>query len=147
MIAVGNQHRVELEGEPSWVHGLATGDGPDAVGIEPSLVVAFSIWSTPDREGAYLAIDVGRDEDITVPVYLLPFDYAEELEIWKPLLSGKPGEVGISSNYDQSTLNVSLSPTPGSTPVWMLIRDGGVVETRQGKLSVDEIRSLLQAAI
>ncbi len=147
MIAEGNRHRVELDREPNWVHGLATGDGLDAAGSGPALVVAFSIWSTPDREDAYAAVDVGKDEGFSIPVYLLPFDYPEELSSWSAELSSSPGEVIIGVVSTQSTTEVSLSPNAGSTPVWMLVHGGRVVKTRQGRLSAVEIRSLLEATM
>lgn len=147
MITDGNRHRVELDSEPNWVHGLCTGDGPNAANSGSALVVAFSIWSTHDREDAYLAVDVGRDEHFSVAVYLLPFDYPEELAAWSPAFSSRPGEIGISVGSNQSTTEVSLSPEVGTTPVWMLVRDGRVVETRQGTLSASEIRSLFESTM
>jgi len=147
IVTAGERHRVHLDGEPDWVRGLTSGDGPDAVGVGPSLVVAFSIWSTPDRESAYLAIDVGRNENISAAVFLLPFDFPEELMVWKTKFSSRPGEVVVSSRTDQSSVEVSMSPNVDATPVWMLILDGSVIETRQGQLNADEVRSLLQATI
>jgi len=140
------KHRVQLEGEPSWVRGLTSGDGPDEIGDEAALVVAFSIWSTPDRENSYHAIDVARDEGIPASVYLLPFDFPEELAVWNAGLTTPPNELGLSERTEKGSVEVVISSNAESSPIWILMRGSSVIESHQGKLTTDAIRALLQAA-
>lgn len=147
IVRIKGRHQVQLDGEPSWVRGLTSGDGPDTIADEAAIVVAFSIWSTPDRENAYHAIDVARDENIPTSVYLLPFDFPEELAAWNTDLEKSPSELGLSSSNEQGSVKVFVSPNPESSPVWMVLRSGSVIETHQGKLATDSLRMLLRAAL
>jgi hypothetical protein len=58
----GNRNRVELMDEPHWVIGmksLSAGISSElSEGV--ALVVAFSIWSTPDRELAYETVEIAK---------------------------------------------------------------------------------------
>ncbi|MDZ4657778.1 MAG: hypothetical protein SH868_09405 [Bythopirellula sp.] len=143
-IIMGNDHyQVKLSDEPDWVFGLQSGDKIASVGTGPCLVVAFSVWSTPDREEAYKAIEVAKTQGMSVRVGLLPYDFPEEIEAWLPSQAERPGAVVSESTTAQGAVQVNISQKEQASPVWLAVQDGKPFEIRQGSLKDGEIAALL----
>lgn len=140
------RNRVEVFDEPDWVFGL----GSLSSGVTPALqegvalVVAFSIWSTPDREAAYEAIETAKADCNRVRIGLLPYDYPNELSPW--LSNTNWDETTISVDESAGELvNVRIAQNNGVSPLWFELRDGLPRLISRGAMSTPEMRELLIA--
>jgi hypothetical protein len=143
-IVVGDDtYTVKLSDEPNWVFGLRSGDRIAAVGDDLCFVVAFSVWSTPNREAAYRAVEIAKMQVGSVRVCLLPYDYPEELGAWLPSEAERPDTIVQESTTEKGVVHVSISQKEHTSPIWLVVQDGETVEFRQGPLRNDEITRLL----
>jgi len=142
--------RVELIDEPDWVIGMQTltMGVPTCLSNGVALVVAFSIWSTPDREMAYKAIEISKKRGIGVRIGLLPFDYPEELSTW--LLDSDWEEVDLHVQQgDDASVELTISQSEGNSPLWFELHNGHPRLLGRGQLSehkIDEHLRRLKAA-
>ena len=140
---IDGSYRVKYE--PSWVTGLQSGDDITAVGNIDCLVVAFSVWSTPDRETAYRGIEVAKSSEAFIPICLLPYDYPEEMETWLSSEVEKPGVVVGEAKTDDGAVKVGILQDERTSPIWFTVHEGEIADMRQGPLQDDEIVCLLSA--
>jgi hypothetical protein len=109
---------IALTGEPSYCHALVAAPPTREPELDTDvwLVMAFAVWSIPDNIAIQTALDVTKHFDGKINLGLRPFDDWEELGAWGPGLEGD-----------------------GSSPLWVLFRDGEVLMTRNGILTIDEL--------
>ena len=140
-----NHSRIELIDEPEWVIGMRTLTMgiPTCLANGVALVVAFSIWSTPDREMAYEAIEISKRKGIGVRIGLLPFDFPEELSSWLSDASWDEIDLIIQPS-DDASVELTISQYEGNSPLWFELRDGKPRLLGRGKLTEDEIDEFLR---
>ena len=140
-------YHVSLSEEPSWVLGMRS----RSLEIEPALdhgawlVVAFSVWSAPDREEAYKAIELAKCHNINVRIGLLPYDYPEEIELWLPQGNQLPGVSISDATTDRVNTEVHIAQTEHTSPVWFALVDRKPFAVRQGPLQSKELTDFLLA--
>lgn len=90
------------------------------------LVLAFAVWSAPDRQAIAIALSLAQRLAKRVQVGIRPFDEFKEIQPWCPDM--------------RSTTH---------SPIWFLLDDGRPVAQREGMLSEAEaerwVRDLLFA--
>ncbi len=143
----GNRNRVELVEEPNWVIGMGSlSDGISSQLEEGvALIVAFSIWSTPDRELAYETVDIAKASRGNVRVGLLPYDYPEELSPWMSDASWDEVAVTVDQNRDES-VEIAIGQNKGNSPLWFELKDGEPQLVGRGAVSASDIRGFLLRA-
>jgi hypothetical protein len=140
------RNRVEVINEPDWVFGLGSLEN----GVTPALqegvalVVAFSIWSTPDREAAYEAIELAKAVCNRVRIGLLPYDYPDELSPWLSNTNWDETTIAVEESAS-GTVNVRIAQNNGTSPLWFELRNGFPRLISRGAMSTSEMRELLLA--
>lgn len=137
-------NRVEVADEPNWVVGM----GPLCNGVSAELtegvvlVVAFSIWSTPDRELAYDAIEIAKRLDLGVRIGLLAYDYPEELSSWLPNSKWEETSISVKDEANES-VEITIGQSDGNSPVWFELKNGTPRLIGRGAISESDIRDVL----
>ncbi|MBL8892385.1 MAG: hypothetical protein JNL67_20585 [Planctomycetaceae bacterium] len=139
-----SRNRVELVDEPNWVIGMGSLTG----GISPeldegvALIVAFSIWSTPDRERAYEAVEIAKGHGLNVRIGLLPYDYPEELSSWLPNTDWEESAITVNDSGCES-VHIAIGQREGNSPLWFTLRDGSPKLVGRGAVSDRDIHAFL----
>jgi hypothetical protein len=138
------RYSVLTDGEPSWLIGLSSLSDTIWADLnhQPALVIAFSIWSTADRDTAYDAILVAKSLKLQVPIGLLPVDDPSELTSWL-----SPARTGVMACKVQvrstSPKTIVVSQAIGASPLWFLVQDNTVQLRLTGRPSQTEIANLV----
>lgn len=118
-------YRIVLEDEPTYCHALEMAPRH----IEPELlqgvwlVLAIAVWSGPDVASIATALEATKRLKGQVHLGLRPFDRHDELKLW---CSGCAEE---------------------ASPLWLIMRDGQVVDRSAGTRSVHEVVDALEEAL
>jgi hypothetical protein len=114
-----------LTGEPNYIVALTM--APDE--LEPELrygswiLLAFAIWSGPDRIAVGDAISLAKALAGGVRLGIRPFDDHAEFSRWCPQVNEKH-----------------------ASPIWLVLRDGLLIRERVGVIGSEQFEDLVRAA-
>ena len=138
---------VEVAGAPQFVRGLvaAPSEREGFLSTGNWLVLSVAVWSGPDLSAIEAAIAAVSEFNGGVSLGIRPFDEFEELSSWLP-------RVGIVEPSPHATDEQPLVPRPAlrptlrpfQSPVWVLLRQGEVVDCASGLLSDSTLRLFLR---
>jgi hypothetical protein len=118
--------RLNLHGQPDYCRALPMAPAE----VEPELkeglwlVLVSAIWSGPDRMAIGLALSTVSELGGRARLGIRLFDDEAETRAWFPEL-----------------------PRDAASPVWLLLRDGRLLELRFGSQTASDLRGLLEGAI
>jgi hypothetical protein len=87
------------------------------------LVLAFAVWSGPDREAVDLLCDLASAVPQDVALGVRPFLDHHEFDLWCP-----------------------LRPATCGSPIWIVLRNGNSVAQRHGMFERDDVAAWLSRA-
>jgi hypothetical protein len=136
---------VQVVSEPEFIHGLwmSPAKREPFLNVGDWVVLAFAIWNSHDRPAIASAIDAVKEMDGRVRLGIRPFEVAEEFSTWSNAAPDDADFVNVRQNDNGTNLSISITPVAGSTPLWLVFRNGGIVHSHSGLLSVPEIRAMI----
>ncbi len=139
-----NRNRVELIDEPRWVvdMGSLQAEKSSELAEGSALVVAFSIWSTPDRELAYETVEVAKANGLNVRIGLFPYDYPAELSSWLSNTDWEESTIAVRGN-DNESVEITIGPSEANSPLWFMLKNGVPKLVGRGAVSDQDIRAFL----
>lgn len=87
------------------------------------LILVYAVWSRPDIESIPTAVEGVRKLGLDIQLGIRPFADYNEMYKWYP-------------EYDGSA----------ESPYWMYVKDGTLLEVRNGRMSEDELATFIKTA-
>jgi hypothetical protein len=145
----GGKWELLFSDEPSYIHALNM--APDS--IEPEmksglwLIVVFPVWSSPVRHSVRAALACAKDYGGKFQLGVRPYDYYEEIFKWWP--GGKVPSEGdqLLVAWDEPRRELHISTDSSSSPIWLILRDGQVVNQGAGPYSRQQLSELMQSVL
>ncbi len=146
----GDNWELVLSDEPGYVHALKMA----AESMEPELktgvwlVVTFPVWSVPARHSVLAAIGCAKDYGGKFQLGIRAFDSHEELYKWWPVTEAPSAAKVLLVVHDESSRReINISTDPASSPIWLVLRDGQVVDQGAGPRNKQQLSELMQATL
>jgi hypothetical protein len=141
---------VEVADAPPFVRGLAASPAEREAFLDTGnwLVLSVAVWSGPDLSAIEPATAVVSEFDGGISLGIRPFDEFEELSSWLT-------RVGVAERSPRVGAGQPLVPAPApwptlrafQSPVWVLFREGQVVDCASGLLSESMLRLFLRQVV
>jgi len=114
----GEYYEVKFESEPAYFHSLrmAPAEPEPMLNTGLWLILTFAIWSVPDRDAIASAMAVVRSLEGAVQLGVRPYDDPKEALTWMP-------EANVTGS-----------------PVWLVMKNGQLVEREIGTRSAEELQ-------
>lgn len=115
---------ISMEGEPAYCHALRQAPASRETQLDRGtwLLLAFAIWSGPDRTAIDVALEVVKGFHGQVNLGVRPFDDHAEFKTW-----GR-----VAERY--------------GSPIWLLLSDGALLAERVGLLQADDLSNWTRLA-
>ncbi len=109
------------------------------------LVVSMSVWSVHDIRAGHRAIELVERHGGLVKLGLRPFDFSKENATWVPGVGSDQtaDQVEIFVGDHDRSREIKIQGRSDSSPLWVVIAEGKVVDVRYGQLADAEIQELI----
>ena len=136
---------VHLVSEPAFIQGLRMSPTTREpfLNVGDWVVLAFAIWTSHDRSAIASAIDAVKEMNGRVKLGIRPFEIPEEFSAWCGASNQEAGFVKMRRESHGDKQFISIDPVSGATPMWLIFRDGEIVHSQSGLLSVWEIQDMI----
>lgn len=137
------QFFVRMDAEPDFIHGLtmAPAEREEILNEGDWIVLSFAVWNSHDRPAIDTAIEVVKSMNGRVRLGIRPFEIADEFSSWCPYQPPN-AELVIQEKEDAEQVNIAITAASGTSPIWLFIRDGVIVQSHLGHLAVEQLKAL-----